>query len=324
MKPIGTSSEDVLPSGDDSSDASDSDVKLVSADSDSDVRFAKPEAKAPGSDSDVRLVGTEEMATHHSDSDVRLTAPGSSMDIVGSGFLAAAVRISSWVAPRPSIWAIQAPMKAPYSSRKTAIALDTGSGMKVGSRSSADSGITLQSLADSGISLEKSDSGITLAGPMDSGIALDADSGIALNPTRTAASPSPPTAASHSMPIRAPRSASPKKEGRKESKKEKKPQRRDEREEKTISAVSGSDDFDDESTQVEVNMMDGEDDSGYKLHDDENEKTNVVLFADDDEESEDEPVAPPVKAKRPSQRQLRIARTRIGRRVRRGRGLQRR
>ena len=85
VKLISTSSEDVLPSDDASSDASDSDVKLVSADSDSDVRLAKPEAKAPGSDSDVRLVGTEEMDTHHSDSDVRLSGPGSSADLVGSG-----------------------------------------------------------------------------------------------------------------------------------------------------------------------------------------------------------------------------------------------
>ena len=45
-------------------------------------------------------------------------------------------------------------------------------------------------------------------------------------------------------------------------------------------------------------MLDEEaEDSGYKLHDDDRGKTNVVLFADDDEE-EAKPVAPAGKAKK--------------------------
>jgi excisionase family DNA binding protein len=299
VKLISTSSEDVLPSDAASSDASDSDVKLVSSDSDSDVRLAKPEAKAPGSDSDVRLVGTEEMATHHSDSDVRLTAPGSSMDLVGSGPGSSGSHIKLGGTSSVNLGDSSSDESSVLLAQDSGIALDTGSGMKVGGGSSADSGITLQSLADSGISLEKSDSGITLAGPMDSGIALDADSGIALESdtdSGIALSADSGIALDADSGTKAGKPA--KKKEEKKEKKEKKPQRRDEREEKTISAVSGSDDFDDESTQVEVNMMDGEEDSSYKLHDDENEKTNVVLFADDDEESEDEPVAPPVKAKK--------------------------
>ena len=54
--------------------------------------------------------------------------------------------------------------------------------------------------------------------------------------------------------------------------------------------------MDDDSTQVEVPMMDEEEDSSYKLHDDDHGKTNVVLFADEDEE-DDEPIAPVAKKK---------------------------
>jgi excisionase family DNA binding protein len=299
VKLISTSSEDVLPSDDASSDGSDSDVKLVSSDSDSDVRLAKPVPPAPGSDSDVRLVGTEEMATHHSDSDVRLTAPGSSMDLVGGGPGSSGSHIKLGGTSSVNLGDSSSDESSVLLAQDSGIALDTGSGMKVGGGSSADSGITLQSLADSGISLEKSDSGITLAGPMDSGIALDADSGIALeSDTDSGIALSADSGIALDADSGTKVGKPPKKKEEKKEKKEKKPQRRDEREEKTISAVSGSDDFDDESTQVEVNMMDGEEDSSYKLHDDENEKTNVVLFADDDEESEDEPVAPPVKAKK--------------------------
>src|SRR5580658_4806160 len=87
VKLISTSSDMLLPSDEGSSDGSDSDVKLIAADSDSDVRLAKPasDPRPPRSDSDVRLVGTEDMATLSSESDLRLTDAGSSSDLVGSG-----------------------------------------------------------------------------------------------------------------------------------------------------------------------------------------------------------------------------------------------
>ena len=186
VKLISTSSEDVLPSDEDSSDGSDSDVKLVAADSDSDVRLAKPASDSqPPRQRQRRAAGRNRGDGHAITATATCgsPAPGSS-------------RISSAAAPglgqqrfvhetrgQPSsvnLGDSSSDESSVLLAQDSGIALDTGSGMKVGGGSSADSGITLQSLADSGISLEKADSGISLAGPMDSGIALDADSGIAL------------------------------------------------------------------------------------------------------------------------------------------------
>jgi excisionase family DNA binding protein len=186
---VGTSSDIIPPSkGGSSADASDSDVQLVAPqDSDSDVRLAKPAAKGkpngPRSDSDVRLVGTDDLATVGSASDIRLSSgAGSSVDIGGASGSSSGKGLggTSSMMLTDSSGDGSSTDESSVLLGDSGIALDTGSAMKVGAGSSADSGITLQSLADSGISLEKADSGISLAGPMDSGIALDADSGIAL------------------------------------------------------------------------------------------------------------------------------------------------
>jgi hypothetical protein len=154
------------------------------------------------------------------------------------------------------------------------IALDTGSAMKVGAGSSADSGITLQSLADSGISLEKADSGISLAGPMDSGIALDADSGIALEKEDSG------IALEGESGIRLADSG--KRKDKKGQKKKTEPDR---------TTPLKLDDEGEDSTQVEVPTLDDEDEEGsYSLEGDKgDDKTNVVLFAEDDDEA---PAAP--------------------------------
>jgi excisionase family DNA binding protein len=189
---VGSSAELRAPkggsSGGSSIDGSDSDVQLVAADSDSDVRLAKPPEKGkqpngPRSDSDVRLVGTDDLATVGSASDIRLSSgSGSSVDIGGGSGSGSGKGLggTSSIELTDSSGEGSSTDESSVLLGDSGIALDTGSAMKVGAGSSADSGITLQSLADSGISLEKADSGISLAGPMDSGIALDADSGIAL------------------------------------------------------------------------------------------------------------------------------------------------
>jgi excisionase family DNA binding protein len=293
VKLISTSSDMLLPSDDDSSDASDSDVKLVQADSDSDVRLAKPASapSPPGSDSDVRLVGTDDLATLASESDLRLSGSGSSADLVGSSsdLVGSGTDLTSSTGSSSKLGSASS-VNLPGSSSSdessvllgadSGIALDTGSGMKVGGGSSADSGITLQSLADSGISLEKVDSGISLAGPMDSGIALDADSDIALEKNADSG-----IALAGDSGIRLDTDS-----GTKVGKGKKAGRR--------APPVKLPSEDDDDSTQVEVPMLDEEDvDSGYKLHDDDHGKTNVVLFADDDEE-EAKPVAPAGKSKK--------------------------
>ena len=145
--------------------------------------------------------------------------------------------------------------------------------MKVGAGSSADSGITLQSLADSGISLEKADSGISLAGPMDSGIALDADSGIALEKEDSG------IALEGESGIRLADSG---KLGKKKDKKKKS--------EPDRTAPLKLDDEEEDSTQVEVPTLDDDEEGSYSLEGGKgDDKTNVVLFAEDDDEA---PAAP--------------------------------
>jgi len=283
VKLISTSSDMLLPSDEGSSDGSDSDVKLIAADSDSDVRLAKPasDPQPPGSDSDVRLVGTDDLATLSSESDLRLTDKGSSSDLVGSGTDLSGSSVSKTKLGSSTSSVNLSDSSSDESSvllgQDSGIALDTGSGMKVGGGSSADSGITLQSLADSGISLEKVDSGISLAGPMDSGIALDADSGIALEKDEDSGIS---LSADSGIRLDTTDSGTKVKGGKK----------------KGTPPVKDVEELDD-STQVEVPMIDDEADSGYKLHDDTSSKTNVVLFADDDEEDE-KPVSTAAKLKK--------------------------
>jgi excisionase family DNA binding protein len=250
------------------SDASDSDVQLVSpADSDSDVRLAKPpqkgKAAGPRSDSDVRLVGTDDLATIGSESDIRLTAgSGSSLDVTGSSSSKGSSGASSIVLT-DSTGDGSSTDESSVLLGDSGIALDTGSGMKVGGGSSADSGITLQSLADSGISLEKADSGISLAGPMDSGIALDADSGIALDAESG---------------IRLADSGT-----KKDKKKDKdKGKKKDER--RTTPLMKLDDEAEEDSTQVEVPTLGEDDEDSYQLEE-KADQTHVVLFAEDDDEA---------------------------------------
>jgi len=285
---VGSSAELRAPKGGSSSgsstDASDSDVQLVAADSDSDVRLAKPpeKGKQPNgsrSDSDVRLVGTDDLATVGSASDIRLSSgSGSSVDIGGGSGSGSGKGLGG----TSSIELIDSSGEGSSTDESSVllgdsgIALDTGSAMKVGAGSSADSGITLQSLADSGISLEKADSGISLAGPMDSGIALDADSGIALEKEDSG------IALEGESGIRLADSGV-----KKGKKKDKGPKKKD----GDRTAPLKLDDEEEDSTQVEVPTLDDEDEEGsYSLESEKGEdKTSVVLFAEDDDEA---PAAP--------------------------------
>ncbi|HXY33423.1 MAG TPA: helix-turn-helix domain-containing protein [Planctomycetaceae bacterium] len=284
---VGTTSTELLPkegssgsSGGSTTDGSDSDVQLVAADSDSDVRLAKPEKGKPNgsrSDSDVRLVGTDDLATVGSESDIRLSSgSGSSVDIGGGSGSSSnkGVGSTSSVVLTDSGSDDSSTDESSVLLGDSGIALDTGSAMKVGAGSSADSGITLQSLADSGISLEKADSGISLAGPMDSGIALDADSGIALEKEDSG------IALEGESGIR----LSDSDRGKKKEKKKKGDGDR--------TAPLKLDEEEEDSTQVEVPTMDDEEKGSYSLEGDQADKTNVVLFAEEDEEGGARAAAP--------------------------------
>ena len=182
VKLINTAADETLAApGLSLDDGSDSDVKLVAPGSDSDVRLAKPSGRGvpDHSDSDIRLAGTDDLATLDQTSMRKATKDKQDKTVHLSSRRKGnqptpddTVALTGGVSPDESSVVIGAV--------DSGIALDAGSGTKIGGGAAADSGITLQHLADSGISLEKVDSGITLAGPADSGIALDADSGIAL------------------------------------------------------------------------------------------------------------------------------------------------
>lgn len=148
---------------------SDSDVKIVGgvADSDSDVRLADSamlRAKGKGSDSDVLLVGRGKAgkSPEESDSDVKLLPSGKGQ------------------ATEADMSVLSLPM-GPGSvlSDDDDLVLDDESGLTL----KAASGISLERLIDSGISLESGDSGIALLGDSDSdklggsGILLSGDSG---------------------------------------------------------------------------------------------------------------------------------------------------
>jgi len=184
--------------------ASDSDVKLIGSDTESDVKLGDSGlvADLSGSDSDVQLVGAADAAGPGSESDVRLSPAdeGSSMEVGESsvdslggssatdvGLVGSGSSVSSDSGTSVNLAGDDSSDSGDSSvlmSDDSGVALDSGSSVVLhgGDSSSSDSGISLQSLADSGISLEKADSGIALQ-KVDSGIALGgvADSGIALD-----------------------------------------------------------------------------------------------------------------------------------------------
>ena len=180
---------------------SDSDVMLVSdePDSDSDVHLAGDDSELPlglQSDSDVQLISAD------SDSDVRLLddsrIPGPKSKFKKDSDSDVAVLPEAGVGPKSGIRGAGSSVLMDDSD----IALDGGSGISLTSQSGINlvgpqSGISLDNVSDSGVSLEKrgqddddsglslfadeDEGGITLAG--DSGLALqmDDDSGIALS-----------------------------------------------------------------------------------------------------------------------------------------------
>lgn len=191
------------------SDAADSGKLLPKPDSDSDVMLVSEE---PDSDSDVHLVGEEDSGLNigmQSDSDVRLIAADSDSDVrlLDDARLAGPKSkikkdSDSDVAVLPDSGL---DLETPGSGKKSGIysegssvllddsdiALDQGSGISLTSQSGINlvgpqSGIALDRVADSGVSLEKKaaddDSGLSLFSDEDEGgITLDTDSGIALS-----------------------------------------------------------------------------------------------------------------------------------------------
>ncbi len=144
---------------------SDSDVQLVSADSDSDVRLLD----------DSRMSGPRSKIKKDSDSDVAVL-PDSGVSLTGG----------SGVGPKSGIRGGGSSVLMDDSD----IALDGGSGISLTSQSGINlvgpqSGISLDRVADSGVSLEKrghdDDSGLSLfADEEEGGITLAGDSGVAL------------------------------------------------------------------------------------------------------------------------------------------------
>ena len=161
---LGDSDSDVRLADDDDQQidpGSDSDVKLVAAESDSDVRLVSSD---PGSDSDVRLFSPEEAAGKASN-------PGESSSDV-KPLSATDMPTDSDV----SLVSVDEDSDASvFADDDDDMADDSGMTLK------AESGISLENLADSGISLESADSGIALEGD-DSGFVLDSgESGLALS-----------------------------------------------------------------------------------------------------------------------------------------------
>lgn len=148
---------------------SDSDVKIVGAESDSDIRLAP---SGIGSDSDVKLVGDSSKSRGRapSDSDVKLIGDAPS---ARGGFKPADANM---------------PLELSDDGSGVSIFHDE-SGIGLGDeddpgRTLSGSGISLEKLVDSGISLESRDSGISLERHLatpDSGLALEgSDSGLTL------------------------------------------------------------------------------------------------------------------------------------------------
>lgn len=167
------SDSDVHLAADDDDDVqfglqSDSDIRLVAADSDSDVRLLD----------DARLAGPRSKITKDSDSDVAVM-PGSGLRLQDEG--------GSGIDKRSGIRGDGSSVLLDDSD----IALDQGSGISLTGRSGINlvgpqSGIALDRVADSGVSLEKKaaddDSGLALfaSDEDEGGITLSDDSGIAL------------------------------------------------------------------------------------------------------------------------------------------------
>ena len=176
-------------------DASDSDVQLVGAlgDSDSDVELADAEktdrdvkladSLAQRSDSDVRLVDSNIL---RSDSDVRIMPSGSGVQLTSDDD-SSVLRGGSGVGLEGSGVALVGSGPGLEKVGDSGISLETvGSGITL---DRGDSGIALEGLNDSGISLSDDsitlagDSGIALGEPGDSGLALDDSSDDELNAT---------------------------------------------------------------------------------------------------------------------------------------------
>lgn len=167
------SDSDVQLFVDELEDDSESDVQIVSDDSESDVKLAPPSdvdlfSDEEDSDSDVQLIGTAEVS---SDSDVKLVSNTDSDFELGSD---SDVRL---------IGSLDTEAELDFEIDAASVFSDDSGVDVLGEAvldSGPDSGIALDSLVESGISLESADSGIALEGG-ESGISLEgADSGIAL------------------------------------------------------------------------------------------------------------------------------------------------
>lgn len=145
---------------------SDSDVKLVGTDSDSEVVLGEEldsdsdvklvgEPAAQGSDSDVQLIDTSGETDSSSDSDVALVSGSDS---------AIALDLAPDDSDQASVLSDDVGLAIDNESSLT-LAADSGISLE------ADSGITLEQ--DEGITLETADSGISLESVADSGISLD-------------------------------------------------------------------------------------------------------------------------------------------------------
>jgi hypothetical protein len=220
-------------------DGSDSDVALVAADSDSDVQLTGETANEAGSDSDVQLVDDSDTVELSSDSDVKLVGGSGRSVTAGDSEVAATTGGSSVV----------------LEDEEGSSVLSDDSGISL----SAESGISLESLDDSGISLASDDSGLSILDADsgltletdDSGISLEADSGITLDEAGT-----------EEMDQTVPMLGSP----------------------------SLGDDADDD-TELEIPSLEAEDDSEFELQLDDTEldsssSSSVLLFEDDEDPDE--------------------------------------
>jgi len=147
---------------------SDSDVKLVGEDSDSDITLATPKM-GTGSDSDVRLLGPD------SDSDITLApaAEGSDSDVklIDSGTEEEGSSDSDVALIGGSDSSVALDLSPDDSDQASVLSDDVGLSMESSLTLAADSGISLE--ADEGITLEGTESGISLEGIADSGISLE-------------------------------------------------------------------------------------------------------------------------------------------------------
>jgi excisionase family DNA binding protein len=147
---------------------SDSDVKLVGDDSDSDITLATAKP-ASGSDSDVRLMGPD------SDSDITLAPAGQGSDsdvkLIDSATADDGSSDSDVALIGGSDSSVALDLTPDDSEQASVLSDDVGLSMESSLTLAADSGISLE--ADEGITLEGTESGISLEGIADSGISLE-------------------------------------------------------------------------------------------------------------------------------------------------------